>query len=137
MQPLQGFTELEAEAELFKKRLEYLEGGLADLRDELDRRNEETRSQIDRQRDIVSEKITNMQNAVKELQLMIYGEPKYRLSGLSAQIDGMNTSLVAMQAERQSLRDQIKGMRTILIVMSALGPLLGPVVVKFLGELLG
>jgi chromosome segregation ATPase len=123
------------EAELFKRRLDYIESALAELRDEIDRRNEATQGLIDRQRDIVAEKISAISGAVKELQLMIYGESKYQLVGLSAKIEAVNGSLATMQAEREALRNQIKGMRLALTVIGLAGPVLGPIVLKVLGEL--
>jgi chromosome segregation ATPase len=125
------------EVELFKKRLEYIEGALADLRDEIDRRGDLAQSQFDRQRDIVGEKINAIQGAVKELQLMIYGESKYRLVGLGDKVEKMSALLESMQTEREALRNQIKGMQKALAIIGLAGPIVGPIILRLLGELFG
>jgi hypothetical protein len=111
------------EADLFRKRLDYIEQSLAVLHDE-----------VDKNHTIASEKIGAIQNAVKELQLMVYGESRYGLAGLASQIKTMTDRLETMQDEREALRNQIKGMSLVVKLVGLTG---AGTLISVIAQLLG
>lgn len=101
--------------EFFKQRLELIEAGLNELVEEAGNHYTELVGKIElvsgttvRQAEVMAAKIVEIQKATQELQIMVYGEPRYQLDGLASEVKQMLVSLETMQGERQSLRLLVK-----------------------------
>lgn len=101
--------------EFFTQRLELIEAGLNELVEEAGNHYTELVGKIElvsgtavRQAEVMAAKIVEIQKATQELQIMVYGEPRYQLDGLASEVKQLLVSLETMQVERQSLRWLVK-----------------------------
>ena len=109
-------------------RLKLLEASLTELTEEVSQHHAELAAQVAalaatvaRNHEIVSSKVAACQDAVKEMQLMVLGEPRYMLPGLGERIKEMSESIETIQDEREALVNQIKGMSLALKILSVAG----------------
>jgi hypothetical protein len=101
-----------------RRRLKLLEAGLTELTEEVSAHHAELEKQViqlsatvARNQEIVGGKVMACQEAVKELQLMVLGEPRYMLPGLAERIRKMDESIEDIQNERDALKNQLKGLK--------------------------
>lgn len=124
-----------------RRRLKLLEAALTELTEEVSTHHAALAEQVtalaatvNRNHEIVSGKVSACQDAVKEIQLMVHGEPRYLMPGLAERIKRMDESVEALQDYQEALKNQVKGMSLALKVIGVGG---GASVVAVLVELFG
>lgn len=112
----QAQIEKEETPDIFRSRIRYIETCLAELVQEAGKHHAELMTRIEfasgseaQRAAMMAEKITQVQKDIQELELLIYGEPKYLMPGLAKQIQQIDEALTAMTVEREALKNQIKG----------------------------
>lgn len=123
-----------------RRRLKYLESTLGELTHEVSQHHAALAEQVTalagtvtKNQAIINGKVTACQEAVKEVQLMVLGEPRYMLPGLAQRLQEMNESIESIQDERDALKNQLKGLKVGLTLAGG-GSLIG--LVAAISELL-
>lgn len=120
--------------DIFRDRIRYIEASLQELVNEASRHHTELAARLEfassteaARAGTMAEKIAKVQKDIQELELLVYGEPKYLMPGLAKQIQQIDESLKGMRAEREALVNQVKGMSWGLKVvgLTGAGTLLG------------
>lgn len=120
--------------DIFRDRIRYIEASLQELVNEASRHHNELATRLEfassteaARAGTMAEKIAKVQKDIQELELLVYGEPKYLMPGLAKQIQQIDESLKGMRAEREALVNQVKGMSWGLKVvgLTGAGTLLG------------
>lgn len=108
--------EKEETPDVFRNRIRYIETCLAELVQEAGKHHAELMTRIEfassseaQRAAMMAEKIIQVQKDIQELELLVYGEPKYLMPGLAKQIQQIDEALTAMTVEREALKNQIKG----------------------------
>lgn len=108
--------EKEETPDIFRSRIRYIENCLAELVQEAGKHHAELMTRIEfasgseaTRAAMMAEKIILIQKDIQELELLVYGEPKYLMPGLAKQIQQIDEALTAMTVEREALKNQIKG----------------------------
>lgn len=83
---------------------------MAELHDEVDKNNS---AQI--------EKIGACREGVKDLQSLLYGDPRFLMPGLAQDVKAVRTALEALEDEREAFLNQIKGMKIALVLIGLTG----------------
>lgn len=101
-----------------RRRLKLLEASLTELTEEVSAHHAELEKQVAelsatvaRNHEIVNGKVAACQEAVKEVQLIVMGEPRYLMPGLAERFKEMGDAIEAIQDERDALKNQLKGLR--------------------------
>lgn len=110
--------EEEETPDIFRDRIRYIEASLAELVNEASKHHTELIARIEfatsteaTRAGTMAEKIIQVQKDIQELELMIYGAPKYLMPGLAKQIQQIDEALKAMQADKQAEVNQLKGIK--------------------------
>jgi hypothetical protein len=79
-------------------------------------------------------KIVVIQKAVQELQILVYGEPRYQLAGLAAEVKATRLVIDTMRTERQGLHGLVKLMLALIIIGLAAGVALVIIAIELLSK---
>lgn len=118
--------EAEETPDIFRDRIRYIEASLAELVNEASKHHTELIARIEfatsteaTRAGTMAEKIIQVQKDIQELELMIYGAPKYLMPGLARQIQEIDEALKAIQAAEIAKTNQIKGIKMAMIFIGA------------------
>lgn len=99
----------EQEIDILGQKITYLEGILAELHD-----------QVDKDNSALIEKIGICRDGLKDLQSLLYGDPRFLITGLAAEIRAIRVTLDALEEEREAFMNQIKGVKIALYVVGVI-----------------
>lgn len=89
-----------ATVEEMRRRIEWVEAALADLRDFIDKND-----------GLLEAKLDNLNKAMMELQIVVYGSEQYRLRGVGERLDLSEQRITAVEKTLQSAQDTLKGVK--------------------------
>lgn len=131
------------------RRFSYLESILNELRDELSREQAHLLGKID-----------TVSKSMQELQVIIFGEERYRLKGVGERLEALEKTMTALdehlrsirlpervvslegqveaiEKERQSIKDQMEGaLRAIRVAVAVAGVSGGGAILSVVGQLI-
>lgn len=121
------------EIDILSQKILYLEGVLAELNDEVGK----NKDKADFNLAAMLEKIGACRDGLKDLQSLLYGDPRFLITGLASEIKSLRATLDIMQDNEEARTNQIAGMKKAVYIFTAIAslPSLG-YILPALGKLL-